>query len=225
MNVLVACEFSGVVREAFRKRGHNAFSCDFLPAADGRWDLHYTGNALDLLPAPKNIVPRGLRLPNHWDLLIAHPTCTYLCNSGVHLLVKTPKNPGPNTLHGSKRMAAMKEACTLFNAFLLAPIPKICVENPIMHGYARALIAEDYAQIIQPHQFGHDASKQTCLWLKGLPKLIPTKNIPPKIVNGRKIWGNQTPSGQNKLGPSADRWAKRSITYQGIADAMAEQWG
>ena len=103
-----------------------------------------------------------------------------------------------------------------------APIPHIALENPI--GRINTAIRQP-DQIIQPHQFGHDASKQTCLWLKGLPLLMPTQHIPPRIVNGRKVWGNQTPSGQNKLGPSPTRWKDRSRMYEGIANAMAEQWG
>jgi hypothetical protein len=199
MKILVACEFSGVVRNAFRKRGHDAVSADLLPADDNS-DYHYTGDVLDIIG-------------DGWDMMIAHPPCTYLSNSGVRWL---------HTQSG--RWEKMRAGSEFFKALLDADIPMIAVENPVMHKYALAIIGRKYDQTIQPYQFGHDASKRTCFWLKGLPLLKHTKIVSPKIINGRKVWGNQTPSGQNKLGPSADRWKLRSITYQGIADAMAEQW-
>jgi hypothetical protein len=186
MKVLVACEFSGIVREAFAKRGHDAWSCDLLPTEQP--GNHIQGNVLDILD-------KG------WDLMIAHPPCTYLCNSGVRWLAGDPI-----------RLACMKDGCWFFNQLLNAPIPKICIENPIPHKYARAIIG-DYTQLIQPWQFGHGETKATCLWLKNLPKLQPTN-----IVSGRK-------AKVHKMPPSADRWKKRSMTYQGIADAMANQWG
>lgn len=196
MKVLVACEFSGTVRDAFTARGHHAVSCDLLPSeAPGR---HYQGS-----------VERILHLG--WDLLIAHPPCTYLCSSGLHWNTRRPER------------AAQTVAALGFVRFLLAaPIKHIALENPI--GCISSQIRKP-DQVIQPHQFGHDASKSTCLWLKNLPKLVPTQHVAPRLVEGKKRWANQTDSGQNNLGPSADRWALRSITYAGIAEAMAEQWG
>jgi hypothetical protein len=113
----------------------------------------------------------------------------------------------------------MRDGAEFFRLLLNAPIPKIAIENPVMHGYAKEIIGQTYTQTIQPWQFGEDASKRTCLWLKNLPALVPTD----VLVKNR--YANQTPSGQNNLGPSADRWKERSTTYQGIANAMAEQWG
>lgn len=207
MKVLVACEFSGVVRDAFLAQGHEALSCDLLPTeAQGP---HYQGDVRALLS-------------QQWDLMIAHPPCTYLTNAGVRHLHSIPSRNGKVTsVHGEARWAAMREAAVFFNELKNAPIEHICVENPIPHRYARELIGW-YSQIIQPWQFGHLENKATCLWLKNLSLLVPTQ-IMDKPAKG--YWDNQTPGGWNKLGPSADRWKKRSITYAGIAKAMAEQWG
>lgn len=194
MKVLVACEFSGVVREAFRAKGHDAWSCDLLPS-DIPAVNHYEGDVRDILDAG-------------WDLMIAHPPCTHLAVSGAHRF--------------KYKQQEQKEALEFIKLLLEADIPKIALENPI--GIISSRIRKP-DQIIQPYQFGHDASKSTCLWLKNLPKLVPTKYVEPRVVNGKNRWANQTDSGQNRLGPSEDRWKKRSVTYQGIADAMAEQWG
>lgn len=193
----MGCEFSGVVREAFRALGHDAVSCDILPAADGScW--HHQGDVREVLY-------------DGWDLGIFHPPCTYLSVSGMHRTVRGLRDP------------QLTEDALAFVALLLgAPIGRICVENPVGVISTRIRRPE---QIIQPYQFGHDASKATCLWLKNLPPLQPTKCIDPRIVNGRPRWANQTDSGQNRLPPSPDRWAKRSETYRGIAEAMAAQWG
>lgn len=198
MKVLVACEFSGVVREAFRSRGHDAWSCDILPAADGS-EFHYQQDARQLLDG--SLI---------WDLLIAHPPCTRLANSGVWVLHRKPG-----------AWVELEEACDFFEFFKFAPVPRICIENPVPHKYAVARIGK-YHQTIQPYQFGHPESKRTCLWLKNLPPLRAT-NILARPASGH--WENQTPSGQNKLGPSAHRALLRSVTYSGIASAMAEQWG
>jgi hypothetical protein len=149
-------------------------------------------------------------LGHGWDLMIAHPPCTFLCASGLHWNKRRPE-----------RAQQTEDALTFVRQLLDAPIARIALENPI--GCISTRIRKP-DQTIQPHQFGHDASKATCLWLKGLPPLTPTNHIAPRLVNGRKRWGNQTDSGQNKLPPSADRWKIRSETYQGIADAMANQW-
>lgn len=196
MRVLVACEYSGRVRDAFAAMGHDAMSCDLLPTnAPGE---HYQGDIF-------NIIDDG------WDLMIAHPPCTYLCSSGLHWNKRI-----------DGRQALTDEALAFVKRLLDAPIERIALENPI--GCISSQIRKP-DQTIQPYQFGHDASKSTCLWLKNLPVLKPTKLIAPRIVDGKKRWANQTDSGQNKLPPSADRWKIRSETYQGIADAMAAQWG
>jgi hypothetical protein len=197
MRVLVACEFSGTVRSAFSRRGHEAVSVDLLPDLYGSSD-HIQDDVTDYLK-------------REWDLVIAHPPCTYLANSGVW------------ALHRDKeRWAQLEAGAEFFRTCLEANAPRVCVENPVPHKYAVNLIGRTYDQTIQPYQFGHPESKRTCLWLRGLPKLLPTLVLP-KPPSGH--WDNQTPSGQNKYGPSADRWAKRSVTYTGIAEAMAEQWG
>lgn len=201
-HVLVACEFSGVVRRAFAAQPNTyAMSCDLLPAADGSKD-HYQGDVRDVLWSG-------------WDLIIAHPPCTYLCSSGLHW------NKRGRMVDGRPRAELTEEALSFVRMFLDLDA-RLALENPI--GCISTRIRKP-DQVIQPYEFGHDASKSTCLWLNKLPKLRPTKRIDPRIINGKPRWGNQTDSGQNKLGPSEDRWAERSITYQGIADAMAWQWG
>lgn len=187
MRVLVACEFSGTVREAFAARGHDAWSCDILPS--DRPGNHLQGD-----------VSRVLGL--NWDLMIAHPPCTHLAVSGA--------------LHFHKKQKEQLEALDFVRLLLNAPIPRICLENPVSIISSRIRKPD---QIIQPWMFGEDASKKTCLWLNGLMPLRPTNIIK------KDRYSNQTPSGQNKLGPSPDRWKERSKTYQGIADAMAAQWG
>jgi hypothetical protein len=186
MRVLVACEFSGVVREAFHKKGHDAWSCDLLDTEiPGN---HYKGDVKDLLN-------------NYWDLMIFHAPCTRLCNSGVRWLRER------------NLWSDMREAAEFFKLLLNANIPLIAGENPIPHKYAVEIIGRNYDQLIQPYQFGHGEQKATCLWLKGLPKLIPTN-----IVSGREQRIHLMSPGQN-------RGMERSRTFQGIADAMAEQWG
>jgi hypothetical protein len=194
--VLVACEYSGAVRDAFIRAGHYAASCDILPSESPLGD-HYQCDVLTILD-------------HGWDLMIAHPPCTYLCASGLHWNKRRPE-----------RAQQTEDALDFVRRLLDAPIARIALENPI--GCISTRIRKP-DQTIQPHQFGHDASKATCLWLKGLPPLASTDQIAPRLVDGRKRWGNQTDSGQNKLPPSADRWKIRSETYQGIADAMANQW-
>lgn len=196
MKILVACEYSGTVRDAFIARGHEAISCDLLPTDVA--GPHYEGDVFDIIN-------------DGWDLMIAHPPCTYLCSSGLHWNKRTPG-----------RQELTDEALEFVQRLLDAPIGKIALENPI--GCISTKIRKP-SQIIQPWQFGHDASKATCLWLKGLPLLTPTQLIEPRIVDGKKRWANQTDSGQNKLPPSEDRWKIRSETYRGIAEAMAFQWG
>jgi len=195
MKVLVACEYSGTVRDAFRAGGHDALSCDLLPT--DALGPHYQGNVRDILG-------------DGWDLMIAHPPCTYLCSSGLHWNKRVP---------GRAQMT--EDALDFVRLLLDAPIPRIALENPIGCIGTRIRKAD---QTIQPWQFGHDASKATCLWLKNLPLLTPTAVVEPRIANGKKRWANQTDSGQNRLPPSDDRWKIRSETYAGIAAAMADQW-
>jgi len=214
MKVLVACEFSGKVRDAFIERGHEAWSCDLLPA-EGKYQYkHYQGSVTDLLNNPNQVVHLHKPLrdwTNKWDLLIAFPPCTYLCSSGLHWNKRV-----------AGRQGKTEEALRFVETLLNADIPLIALENPI--GCISTRIRKP-DQMIQPYQFGDDASKKTCLWLKNLPLLMPTGYFPPRIVNGKERWGNQTDSGQNKLAPSPTRAKERSTTYDGIANAMADQWG
>lgn len=196
LRVLVACEYSGTVRDAFRALGHYAVSCDLLPTdAPGP---HHQGDVSEIIGAG-------------WDLMIAHPPCTYLSVSGMHWTARGLRDP-----------QLTEDALAFVRLLMDAPIPRIAVENPVSIISSRIRKPE---QTIQPWQFGHDASKATCLWLKGLPKLAPTQTVEPRIIDGRKRWANQTDSGQNRLGPSEDRWKIRSATFPGIAAAMALQWG
>jgi len=182
MRVLVACEFSGVVREAFRKRGHDAWSCDLLPTEiEGK----------HIINDVKSVLTFGL-----WDLVIAHPPCTHLSVSGARWFKDKQKERW--------------EAIQFFMFIACNHAKKICIENPIS---IMSTVYRKPDQIIQPWQFGHGETKATCLWLKGLPKLVPTN-----IVEGRE-------ARIHKMPPSKDRGRLRSITYQGIANAMAEQWG
>ena len=197
MKILVACEYSGRVRDAFRAAGHDAWSCDLLPC-DADPAYHIQGDVVPLLG-------------QSWDLMVAHPPCTYLCSSGLHWNKRV-----------NGRQAKTEAALDFVRTLLSCPIPRVAIENPV--GCISTRIRKP-DQTIQPWQFGHDASKATCLWLKNLGPLMPTQTVPPRLIDGRKRWGNQTDSGQNKLPPSADRWKIRSETFQGIADAMANQWG
>jgi len=193
MRVLIACEYSGTVRDAFIAKGHDAMSCDLLPT--DKEGPHYQGDVFDIIG-------------DGWDMMIAHPPCTHLAVSGARWF--------------KDKAREQEQALDFVRALLNADIPRIALENPISIISSKVRKPD---QIVQPWQFGHDASKSTCLWLKGLPKLVPTSLVAPRIVNGKKRWANQTDSGQNRLTPSEDRWKIRSETYSGIAKAMADQWG
>lgn len=196
MKILVACEYSGTVREAFRKRGHDAWSCDILPADDNS-PYHYRCDVFD-------VINQG------WDIMIAHPPCTYLTNSGVTHLYREPL-----------RWQELINGASFFKKLLNAPIDKIAIENPIMHKWAKMIIGVNQSQTIQPWMFGHPESKATCLWLKGLPNLIETNNVYDRFKSLPKKEAQRL----HYLSPGKDRWKIRSKTFQGIADAMAEQWG
>lgn len=217
-NVLIGGETSGRVREAFRKRGHEAYSCDLLPAQD-RSPFHFQ---MDV---------RRLFIAGAFDLFIVHPDCTYLTNSAAWAYGDGPyhQRVKPGTLVGAARRAAREQALQFVREMMAAPFERIALENPV--GVISTRIAPA-SQYIQPHEFGEDASKKTGLWLKNLPRLVGTGAYPPRLVewprgSGKivKRWGNQTDSGQNRLTPSEKRWQIRSDTYQGWADAMADQWG
>lgn len=196
VKILIACEFSGVVRDAFAARGHEACSCDLRPCLRPGW--HIQGDC------------RAAIALQSWDMLIAHPPCTYLNSAGLHW-----NRRGRGT---SKTEAALE----FVRELLAADVPKIALENPVGCISTRIRPADQY---VQPYEFGDDASKKTGLWLKGLPRLVSTAYFVPRIVDGRPRWSNQTDSGQNRLGPSLLREAMRSVTYPGIAAAMAAQWG
>jgi len=182
--VLVACEYSGRVREAFRRRGHDAWSCDLLESEDGSL-FHIQGDALE-------VIREG------WDIMVAHPPCTHLAVSGAR--------------HFEEKRAdgRQQDAVEFFLALARAPIPRIAIENPVC---VMSSLWREPDQTIQPWMFGHGETKATCLWLKGLPPLIPTR-----IVSGRYPRVHLMP-------PGPDRWKERSRTYEGIAEAMAQQWG
>ena len=182
MRVLVACEFSGVVRRAFRARGHEAWSCDLLPAEDD--GEHIQGDAVEQA------------ISGYWDLMVAHPPCTHLAVSGAR--------------HFHRKQQEQAAALEFVQKLMDAPIARICVENPISVISTKIRKPD---QIIQPWMFGHGETKATCLWLRGLPKLVPTN-----IVDGRE-------ARVHKMAPGPNRWRERSRTYTGIADAMAAHWG
>lgn len=211
MKIIIGCEYSGTVRDEFLKRGHEVISCDILPTE--KPGPHFQGDIFELLQSSW-----GLDL----DLFIAHPPCTRLCNSGVLRLYKGGKKA--NGIDPVK-WREMEEGAAFFKALYNWPSKGFVGENPVPHSYAVERIGAKYSQTIQPYEFGEDASKKTCLWLKNVPLLKKTSRYPGRIVNGREVWSNQTDSGQNNLGPSDDRAKLRAKTYDGIARAMAEQWG
>lgn len=196
LRVLVACEFSGTVREAFLARGHDAWSCDLLPDERGS-NRHIRGDVREILD-------------ERWDMVIvAHPPCTRLCNSGVRWLDEPP--PGRTR---AEMWDELRAGADLFSTLWNAPARHVAVENPVMHRHAKELIRgyAPPAQSVQPWQFGHPETKRTCLWLRGLPALRPTN-----VVAGREPRVHRMP-------PSPTRWRERSRFFAGIAAAMAEQW-
>lgn len=225
MRILIGCENSAHIRDAFRAKGHDAWSADLLQTSgDPRW--HIVGNVLEVLDLK-------------WDAAIFHPPCQFLNSAGMHWTIRGLRDPRETD-------KAIKFAERLW----LAPIAKIAIENPTGCLSTRSCLGK-YTQRIQPYHFGEDASKGTCLWLKGFPPLVNTRYVEPRLVCKKckgvspyaaafkhgcqhcgaepglllPRWANQTNSGQNRLTPSEDRWKKRSVTYPGIARAMADQWG
>jgi hypothetical protein len=204
--VLIACEFSDTVRSRFAAMGHDAWSCDLLPS-EGRHNRHLQCDVRDVLN-------------DGWDLLmVAHPPCTRLCNSGVRWLSKPPKGRSLDDMWSD-----LRDGADLFSAVWNAPIPRIAVENPVMHRHAKALIEgyEAPAQTVQPWWFGDPAKKATSLYLRNLPPLAPTNRLTPPEPGSPE---DHEWSAVHRCPPGPDRWKIRSRTFPGIADAMAAQWG
>ena len=195
--VLVACEFSGIVRDAFRDKGFDAYSCD-LRETESYSEYHFQEDVFKSIER------------EDWDLMVAHPPCTYLSNSGVRWLYEK-----------DDRWQDMIQGAVFFRKLLNADIPHVAVENPIMHKWGKKIIGAEPNQTVQPYQFGHPMSKATCLWLRDLPELEATDILEKE----GEVWDNQTKSGQNFRPPSDDRGKERSRFWVGIADAMADQWG
>ncbi len=212
MNILIGCEESQAVTMAFRALGHNAFSCDLKPCSGGHPEWHLQMDVFEAIAM------------NDWDLGIFFPDCTYLTCSAEWAYKDGPyhQKVKPGTLVGEPRRQARNGAEKFFLALYNSKIPRVAIENPIGVMSSRFRKPD---QVIQPHYFGDDASKGTCLWLKNLPILKKTEQCPPRMVNGRPRWANQTDGGQNKLPPTENRAELRSKTYPGIATAMATQWG
>jgi hypothetical protein len=196
VRILIACEFSAIVRDAFLSLGHDAWSCDILPT-EGDPQFHIQADVTEVLS-------------DNWDIMIAHPPCTYLANSGVRWL---------HTEDG--RWNKMEESARFFHHLLNAPIPRIAVENPIMHRYGVNIVGEKQDQVIQPWMFGHVESKATGLWLRNLPLLQQTNNVYRQTM----CLSSRSRDRVHHASPGPDRWKIRSRTLPGIASAMAEQWG
>ena len=200
---LIACEFSGIVRDAFAAKGWDAWSCDSLPSE--RPGNHIQGDALNAILGD-------------FDLIIAHPPCTYLCNSGVRWLA-------PGGKLNNARHIKMMEACDFFAKLYWAYCPRICIENPVMHHYARRYLNDeheigDYTQTIQPYEHGEPETKRTGLWLRGLPDLKPSNNVHLEMMNRTTAERNRV----HYASPGKNRWKERSRTKPGVARAFADQW-
>lgn len=209
-NILIGYSRCPLTYAAFAKWGHNVWTCDLLPADDPQ-QAHLQCDIWQALDGP-------------WDMAILHPMCTYLTVSAAWALKDGPyhQRVKPGTLVGAARRKAQAEALENFRKLLALPFP-VAIENPAPSFVSKAIRPPD--QIIQPYDFGDDASKSTGLWLNGLPKLVATQRVPGRIVDGRERWANQTDSGQNRLSPGPTRWLERSKTWPGIAAAMGDQWG
>lgn len=205
MRVLIACEFSGIVRDAFRRRGHDAWSCDLLPTE--RKGQHLQCDVLSILD-------------DGWDMLLFFWPCTLLTRSGCRWLFETPRKPRPGILYGKPRRAGMMQSAKTFRRLLDCSIPKIAGENPRPYPAAKKIMGEE-SQVIQPWQFGVPENKATCLWLRGLPLLEPTKNVRSKMKRRPVHLANRV----HHANPGPNRWKERSRTLPEIAEAMAQQWG
>lgn len=205
MRVLVACEYSGIVRDAFAALGHDAMSCDILPTESA--GQHYQGDVFDVLD-------------DGWDLMVAHPPCTYLTNAANGSLFKlTPSKTG--ALVGPARWPALIDGALFFKALLDAPIPQVAIENPRMNPNAVKIIGRNRDQAIQPYEFGHLEQKETGLWLRGLPPLMGTEDV--KAATMALPYAERAKV--HSMGPSEDRGKLRSRFFEGVAAAMALQWG
>lgn len=206
LRVLVACEYSGAVRDAFRALGHDAMSCDLLDTDVA--GPHYKGDVFEIIG-------------DGWDLMVAHPPCTYLTNSGVRWLRERTRAGDAYTARAIDRWPAMIDGALFFRRLLDAPIPRVAVENPTMHGYATSIVGEKATQTVHPWQHGHTQTKATGLWLRGLPPLLETDNVKAETM--------ALPYAERSMihyaSPGVDRWKVRSATFPGIAAAMAAQWG
>lgn len=211
MRVLIACEESQVVCKAFRERGHEAYSCDLLECSGGHPEWHIQDDVRNVL---RHDVSNAFT--TEFDMVIAHPPCDFLTVSNTYI------NRGCSKYTVDEARTLRSDAILFFEFFTMLRNIYVAIENPVG---IMSTIYRKPDQIIQPYQFNEDASKKTCLWLKGLPKLKHTGYYAPRIVNGKCRWSNQTDSGQNKLTPSEDRSMIRAKTFPGIARAMAEQWG
>ena len=210
--VLIGYSACPLTREAFEAQGHDVWTCDLLPARDNS-QKHLQGDIWQVA------------LGQHWDFAVLHPMCTYLTVSAAWAYGDGPyhQKVKPGTLVGAARRAARDEALENFRRLLELPFP-VAIENPGTSFVSKAI--RPPSQIVQPFQFGDDASKATGFWLtNGVPLLQTTEQVAPRMVEGRPRWANQTDSGQNRLSPSASRWLERSATYPGIAAAMGDQWG
>lgn len=208
MRVLVACEYSGAVRDAFAARGHYAMSCDLLPTE--KPGNHYQGSVLDILN-------------DGWDLMVCHPPCTYLTVAGVRWLYHPDDKQLPTELRRPHpnyptRRQDQEEGLEFVRTLMAAPISRIALENPISVISTRIRKPE---QIVQPWMFGHQQSKQTCLWLKNLPKLVETENVYEEMM----LLDKKDRDRVHYMSPGPERWKERSRTFTGIAEAMADQWG
>ena len=210
--VLIGYSACPLTRAAFEAHGHDVWTCDLLPARDNS-PKHLQGDIWQVA------------LGRRWDFAVLHPMCTYLTVSAAWAYGDGPyhQKVKPGTLVGAARRAARDEALENFRRLLELPFP-VAIENPGSSFVSKAI--RPPSQIVQPYEFGDDASKATGFWLtNGVPLLQPTEHVPPRMVEGRPRWANQTDSGQNRLSPSASRWLERSATYPGIAAAMGDQWG
>ena len=211
--VLIMCEMSGRVRDAFLSLGHDAYSVDMLPTESPIPGRHFQCDALFFLAQHEM---------RRFDLMIAHPPCRYLANSGAkHLYIGGRKENGQDP----ERWERMREAAGFFNALLSTDIPRICIENPIQHSHARELIRQYDQGGVQPYHHGHAETKQTCFWLKNLPPLKPTAIMTPDYEKYPAGRGNGFKPVCHYESPGADRSIRRSRTYPGLARALAEQYG